>query len=320
MKPQVSVVIPTHNRPELLLRAVRSALNQTHPPHEIVVVLDGQDYVTQAALSTVGDRSVRLVVTPSPVGGGEARNLGVRAATGDYIALLDDDDEWLPSKLAKQVELAERSTSGNFVVVTQYLYRAEGHADEIWPGHLPDSREPLSEFLFSSRGGFQTSTYLCSRTLLLRIPFTKGLKKHQDWDWFLHVAGQPGFQLHIVAEPLSVYHVPLRVRTSTSGKLDWRFSQSWAREQLAWMTRKAYAMFLVKICARSAALQSGGFRSALFLLRELITIGRPTPTLLGEFALAFALPEPLRLRLRYATLRLRGVHLHQAEVPTQELA
>jgi glycosyltransferase involved in cell wall biosynthesis len=302
----VSVVIPTRGRPELLKRAIRSVLQQTAGNLEVIVVLDGVDDDTQAAVEGFNDERVRLVALGTPVGGSEARNVGARAASGRYVALLDDDDEWLPEKLGKQLMLADSCGVPDFVVVTEYLYRVEGRGDEVWPGHLPGKGEPLSEFLFSSRGGFQTSTYLCPRELFLRMPFTLGLKKHQDWDWFLRLAALPGFQLLVVPEPLSVYWAPLSTRSSVSGKMDWEFSQTWAKSKLSLMTRKAYAMFLVKISVRGAVGQKEGMRVMLYLLREVIFVAKPSPLILAEFAAAVFMPEGLRLRLRRGLVWLRS--------------
>jgi glycosyltransferase involved in cell wall biosynthesis len=98
--PLVSVVIPTRNRSTLLLRAVRSALTQTLREIEVVVVIDGEEGNDSAqALAMLEDSRVRFIALREQVGGAEARNIGIRDARSTWIALLDDDDEWLPSKL-----------------------------------------------------------------------------------------------------------------------------------------------------------------------------------------------------------------------------
>jgi glycosyltransferase involved in cell wall biosynthesis len=310
--PYISVVIPTRDRPWLLRRAILSALRQDVKQLEVIVVLDGKDEVSESIISEMDEPRIRVIILEQRVGGAEARNIGVLEARGRYIALLDDDDEWLPGKLEKQLALADRCVAENFVVVTQYLYRTGAQPDEVWPGHLPRKGEPLSEFLFSSKGGFQTSTYLCPRELLLRIPFTKGLRKHQDWDWFLQLAAISNFRLLIVAEPLSVYWAALNTRTAISGNADWEFSRQWADSRLTFMTRKAYSRFIVKICVRGAIAQHAGLRALLQLLSDLIMRGHPTPKLLGEFFINIALPISVRCRLRtvaqncekaYASLR-----------------
>src|SRR5271156_4184413 len=96
--PLISVVIPTRNRPELLIRAVRSALIQTYDSIEVVVVIDGRDQASVEALSEVSDARLRFIELEQSGGGNPARNIGVSAAKGNWVALLDDDDEWLPDK------------------------------------------------------------------------------------------------------------------------------------------------------------------------------------------------------------------------------
>ena len=299
----VSVVIPTRNRPRLLLRAVESALAQTARTIEVIVVVDGEDAATVAAMQKLDDTRLTVVALSESVGGSEARNVGVRASHGRYIALLDDDDEWRPDKLAAQLVLANAHTVPNFVVTTQYVYRSPGEPDEIWPGHLPSTDEPLSEFLFSSRGGFQTSTYLCPRDLFLANPFKIGLRKHQDWDWFLRLASLPGFELLVVRQPLSVYWVPLRSRSSISGSLDWRFSAAWAKSCRSLMTPRAYATFLVKMPLRAAGIQREKIAALRHLLPQILFVGRPTLHILGELLLCVLVPERMRLWLRRLLLK-----------------
>lgn len=304
--PKISVVIPTRNRAVLLERAINSALQQTVREIEVIVVRDGQDAETRNAIDCIGDERLRFIALEDSVGGSEARNIGVRAARGRYIALLDDDDEWLPTKLERQIGLAELASGKRYVVVTSYLYRIHGQTDEVWPGHLPTAAEPLSEFLFSSKGGFQTSTYLCLRELMLSVPFTPGLKKHQDWDWFLRLAAEPEFQLLTVDEPLSIYWVPQPGRKSVSTTRDWKFSYEWANDRLPWMTRRAYARFLVKICARQAAEQRAGLQAFCRLAHDLLIVGRCSPALFAEFLVSILLPESARMWLRRVVHASRG--------------
>jgi glycosyltransferase involved in cell wall biosynthesis len=96
----ITVVIPTYNRAALLVRAVESALAQTVPPTEILVVDDGSTDDTAAVCARWSD-PVRYIATPNG-GVARARNVGIAQARGEWIALLDSDDEWEPEKLATQ--------------------------------------------------------------------------------------------------------------------------------------------------------------------------------------------------------------------------
>jgi glycosyltransferase involved in cell wall biosynthesis len=102
----VSVVIPTLNRPKLLLRAIDSVLRQTHREIEVIVVVDRPDPETVAAIASVGDPRLQVFVNPHPLTAAAARNAGADRATGEWIAFLDDDDEWLPNKLESQLAFA----------------------------------------------------------------------------------------------------------------------------------------------------------------------------------------------------------------------
>ena len=104
--PLVSVVIPTRNRSGLVVRAVSSALAQTYGDIEVIVVVDGPDQGTAEALERVNDPRLKIVQLPESVGGSDARNAGVKAADGAWVAFLDDDDEWLPEKIQKQLSFS----------------------------------------------------------------------------------------------------------------------------------------------------------------------------------------------------------------------
>ena len=126
----ISVVIPTHNRATLVGRAIRSVIGQTLAPREIIVVDDGSD---DGTASLVAREFPTVTVLRQPHAGvSTARNRGIAAAAGEWIALLDSDDEWLPRKLASQASL---------VAVNPALRVC--HTDEIWirngrrvnPGH-----------------------------------------------------------------------------------------------------------------------------------------------------------------------------------------
>jgi glycosyltransferase involved in cell wall biosynthesis len=97
--PTISVVIPTHNRAALLLRALESVFAQTRPPDEIIVVDDGS---TDDTVLRTSQLPVTLIQQENR-GVSAARNVGIQRARGDWIALLDSDDEWLPEKLEQQL-------------------------------------------------------------------------------------------------------------------------------------------------------------------------------------------------------------------------
>lgn len=109
--PLVSAIIPTYARPERLKRAVGSVCDQTYPSIELIVVDDKSPdpaVETLSGVDTDAVSKVRCVRHDENRGANAARNTGLRRATGDFVAFLDDDDRWLPEKTARQVRLFER--------------------------------------------------------------------------------------------------------------------------------------------------------------------------------------------------------------------
>ena len=102
----VSVVIPTRDRPEMLALTLRSVLGQERVDVEVLVVDDGTGPGTAALLERIGDERLHLLRNTGPPGVSGARNSGIAAAKGNWIAFLDDDDLWAPGKLATQLAAA----------------------------------------------------------------------------------------------------------------------------------------------------------------------------------------------------------------------
>lgn len=281
--PTVSVVIPTRNRPDLVQRAITSALDQSFRDLEVIVVVDGPDPVTSRQLAQIKDERLFVISLDDSVGGAEARNVGARHARGKWIALLDDDDEWLPKKIARQLAAAEQSGKSRTLVTSKYLERRiDSKVDMIRPRRLPRKNERISDYMFDYLCYFQTSTFFCSRELFLEIPFKAGLKNFQDIDWFLRVNSDPTVNLVILPEPLSVYYAP-EVRAGITRNLGWEARLKWGQDNRALMSRRAYARFIVGSCVGRAVQDGCSFGVFRQLLYECAVVGSPTPRLLAVF-------------------------------------
>jgi glycosyltransferase involved in cell wall biosynthesis len=299
MNPVVSVVVPTRDRPKLVSRAIASALEQTEQNIEVVVVIDGPDPSTEFALDQIADSRLVRVSLSQRVGGAEARNVGARKARGRWIALLDDDDEWLPNKLAAQLSAAEAVSGREVLVVCRYIVRRSGAAEVLRPRRLPRAQEPVPDFMFDYLCYFQTSTFFCSRDLFLKVPFRKDLSSFQDIDWFLRATTTVGVTLAVVPEPLSIYYAPEERATITS-KLGWRSRLAWGRANRHRMTRRAYSRFIAGSCVGRAAQDKAGIAGLAVLLRECILRGSPTPTNVAMIFGVFLVTPELRKRIRDA--------------------
>ncbi len=297
----VSAVIPTYHRPALVVRAVRSVLRQTFRDLEVIVVIDGPDAAAMTALSEIQDDRLRVIELPKNVGVARARVAGIEAARGIWIALLDDDDEWVPEKLDTQLATARRSTGKSVVVASRCIARTP-HADYLWPQKDPTASRHLSEFLFSRKGLFQgeglipTSTLLASAALMRAVPF-HDLKKHEDWDWLLRVTCMPGTRLEFCPQPLAICYVE-QGRPSLSNTQEWRFSLEWIRGMHSYVTPLAFASFVLTVVAAQAANGGASLGELCNILREAFRSGRPTLWDLLLFAGLCAVPQHSRHRLR----------------------
>jgi len=97
--PRISVIIPSYNRANTIGRAIQSALSQSYQDFEIIVIDDGSTDHTEEVIRSFQDSRIRYIRHNRNRGGSAARNTGIHAARGEYIAFLDSDDEWLPQKL-----------------------------------------------------------------------------------------------------------------------------------------------------------------------------------------------------------------------------
>ncbi|ABF44085.1 glycosyl transferase, family 2 (plasmid) [Deinococcus geothermalis DSM 11300] len=301
--PLVSVVIPTHRRADLLLRrALPSALGQTLQELEVIVVVDGADPETLVGLATVRDARVRVVALRENVGGAEARNVGIRQARAEWVALLDDDDEWLPHKLERQLRLAQASSWPWPIVACGWIAR-HGGTDSPQPVRFPDPGEALGDYLLASKSyyvrdcSFMSTLILTRRELLLRVPFTPGLPKHQDTDWLLRAGQGSGVGVEFLPEIAAIWYFE-EGREQMSRTRDWRWSLDWARAH--WranrMSNHAYAGFIVTHLAPYVRRQRE-WQAVWPLFRELL-VARPRAFEVLRYLRVLALPLGLRQTLR----------------------
>jgi glycosyltransferase involved in cell wall biosynthesis len=276
--PLVSVIIPTRQRPTLLMRAVHSVLRQTLTEIEVIIVIDGPDEATNLALVEIVDPRLRTVPLSVSSGAPHARNVGISEAKGIWVALLDDDDEWLPRKLELQIEAALAS-SYDFPVITCHLIARTPRVDYVWPRRVPAPNELISEYLLVRRSPFrgeasiQTSTLFAKREFLIQEPFKEELMKHQDIEWALRVGSLENVKIEFLSEPLVIHYIEDRSET-VSSKSNWRYSLSWIKNHNHLVTPRAYSAFVMNRISAEAS-QQGDWKAFLILLWDSLRFGQP---------------------------------------------
>lgn len=211
--PNVSVIIPTHNRAEYLKAAIASVLNQTFQDFEILIVDDGSSDTTPDVVKSFDDDRIQYVRHPKSRGGAAARNTGIAHSSGEYVAFLDDDDEWYPYKLARQMEVMRRSEPEVAAVYSGYFV-VERATGKIRGRMTPKLRGDLSSELLASNPIGGTSCVLVRRDCLEKVGcFDERLPSFQDYDLWIRISRQ--FRFDYVEEPLLNYYVhPNKVWTN----------------------------------------------------------------------------------------------------------
>jgi len=241
----VSVVIPTYRRPRAVAAAVESVLSQTWRELEIIVVSDGPDPETRAALQ-IADTRLKYLELPENQGPAAARNAGVAASRGDWLTFLDDDDLMLPRKIEVQMQLADARKPAE-MISCRTVYR-HGNREDVWPSRPILPREDLADYMLRRSsplgrpGIVPIQTLLLHRSLLDAVPFSNHAD-HEDWAWLLEVWHKAGARVQFAWEPLVIYRIETENATR-SRRLNWKQSLEWAEQHRNWIGDRAFCCFL----------------------------------------------------------------------------
>jgi len=211
--PRVSVIIPTYNRAHLVSRAIGSVFQQTYQDFEIIVIDDGSTDGTHEVIERIREPRLRYLRHDNNQGASAARNTGIEAASGDYIAFLDSDDEWLPNKLEKQVHLLQTSEVSVGAVYSGYVII--GERGQPVTAQIPKHRGIILDELLSDNCVGTTSTVMVRRECFRHgQPFDSALASGQDWDMWVRLAHD--YQFDFNPDVLVRYHQAAKERISTS--------------------------------------------------------------------------------------------------------
>lgn len=191
-EPSVSVVIPTYKRATLVPRAIRSVLNQTYRHLEVLVVDDCSPDDTGSVVQAIADDRIRYLRHETNKGlASAARNTGIRAATGEFIAFLDDDDEWRPDKLEKQIPAMKDYDA------VLCMAAADGCPARV-------HRRPSITLEDLRKGSFCPSSLLAKASVLRDVMFDESLRQGEDWDELIRIGQR--YRIGWIPEPLLLYN------------------------------------------------------------------------------------------------------------------
>lgn len=222
--PLVSAIIITHNRLGLLKRAIDSVRNQTYPNIELLVVDDASSDGTKEYCEA---KQIPFIHIPKHEsrGGNHARNIGIQNTSGKYIALLDDDDYWLPKKTELQVEELER-TNGDLVHCQRFIERIQPNGYAVMEEPRLDPRNVTGNL--SKRILYwivvMTSATMFSRSIIEKVGmFDENTKFWQEYELTIRIAQKSEFQF--IDKALYIYRVnPADSNRLTNKYYEWKDS------------------------------------------------------------------------------------------------
>lgn len=205
----ISVVIPTYSRNDTLKRAIGSVLCQTHENFEIIVVDDNPKdsewrKSTEKIMSEYKDPRVRYIQNEKNMGGGLTRNEGIKASKGEYVAFLDDDDEYLPERLEKQLKVFEDSNNEKLALVYCYAKFINRQGTSTYSDRRDFSGNCLYEAMAENCIA-ATSQWMVKRDALMAVGCFPDVPCKQDSQTILRLL-KAGYEVDVLKEEMSLYY------------------------------------------------------------------------------------------------------------------
>ena len=227
----VSIILPTYNRAHLLPRAINSVLAQNYSDFELIVVDDASQDETKAVVAAIDDSRVRYIRQANKGGVAAARNAGIAASVGQYLAFQDSDDVWHPYKLARQMGAWREVGEETAVIYTQF-WRQKGKRRALFPPASTNLSGNIQELLLQ-QNVITTQAAIMRRVCLVEMGgFDEQLPCLVDWELWLRMAVR--YQFYFLAEPsVTVHFTPQSVSVRETAVAD----------ALSYILQKHAAMF-----------------------------------------------------------------------------
>jgi glycosyltransferase involved in cell wall biosynthesis len=265
---KISVIIPVFNRRQEVLRAIASVEAQTLSPSEIIVVDDASTDDTAEAVASLGDERVRLLRHEHNRGASAARNTGVAAARGDWIAFLDSDDVWETEKLARQLSTLAAAPDDVPAGVTGYVID-DYRTGRISTFHPEPAMARLDSLVWGCPLGIG-STLLARRAVFDRVGLLDAeLPRLEDWEWLMRYL--PVYRLGVLPAPLTIVHKtsdPSHARVAAAiARIRALHRRAWYRR--SWLSGRKFDSTLLIEEAAAATYARNWPLAALLTLRAL---------------------------------------------------
>lgn len=302
--PQVSIIIPAYNSMNYLPETIESVFHQTFDDLEVIIVNDGSTDETEQWVSQIADQRVKLISQENR-GNSEARNTGIRNARGQFLAFLDADDLWDPTKLEKQVRVLENNPEVGLVYTWVAYTNERGQPTGKVPKHQAegDVWKKLIEKNLLECGSVPMVRSRCFDSCGVFDPNLGSFL--EDWDMWLRIASQYPFQ--VIQEPLVYYR-----QHSLSGSKNWEAMEksfrlviekafTFARPELLDLKEQRYGSFKLDLAWKCLQSRDRDYKQATYFRHQ---------ALLHSPQLRFS-KEYVRLSIAIFVMRWLGVSAYE---------
>jgi glycosyltransferase involved in cell wall biosynthesis len=201
----VSIIIPTYNRSGFIHSAITSILSQTFQDYEIVIVDDGSIDNTESVVDSFSCAKIKYIKHDSNRGEATSRNTGIKHSHGEFIAFLDDDDEWMPEKLDRQITLMSQHGKQVGGIYTGIL-TIDRDSGDLVEQIIPQKRGYIYDDLLVENCVFTPSTVLLRRECFTKVGlFDRNITYGPDYDMWIRIAKE--YQFEYIKEPLVKYYI-----------------------------------------------------------------------------------------------------------------
>ncbi|MCC2614822.1 glycosyltransferase family 2 protein [Aestuariibacter halophilus] len=264
--PFFSIVVPTYNRAHLISKTLQSLLTQSEQDFEVLVVDDCSGDIERLSqiISELDDERFSLLKHEKNLNGAAARNTGINASKGKYIAFLDSDDTWPDKRLAAMRAAIECTPEADRVVFygqVDFKFPEQSHG-RIMP-EVGIGGGSVAEYLFIHGGLIQTSTIVCSSALAKAVGFDERFIRHQDYDFCLRAEAN-GYLFKFIPHVVSNW---LRYKGASTFKkgATFDFCKFWLAEMKQYMSETASKNYQAKVLA-PIAFETGNLAEGFAIL------------------------------------------------------
>lgn len=283
---RISVIIPCYNSSGTIGLTIKSVIGQTFKGEIELIVVD--DYSSDSTvlckiideLKLPNNISLNLVLKDANTGGGEARNIGIEAATGDFICFLDSDDEWFEDKLILQLQQYQPGT----ILAGQVKKGISIASAETLPRVVKENCESVSDALFTNTKLIQTSTFFMDSDIAKIVRFNPNLPRHQDYDFLLR-AEHLGYPIIQMNKLLSFW----RVEDASSDrflkkKASPEFFISWFSEYKKYMSNEAVVSYVSRNIFSACAITGKFSLFIKFYFSKMLSFKQRLQIFIGVFS------------------------------------